>query len=106
MSHKGACGHWFHNRGEERSGGRAVLRFAGCGTLNLFPCPGDQCCGAASAARGIQSVKVIRPDRNEAPIVQKRSARANPGMPDAVIRLALFALVAIAAVVAFVVLRR
>jgi len=38
-------------------------------------------------------VKVIRPEKNEAPMETQRPARAEPGMPPAVIRLALFALV-------------
>ena len=38
-------------------------------------------------------MKVIRPDdRKEAPLEAPRPARASPGMPAAVIRLALFAL--------------
>ena len=43
------------------------------------------------------TVKVIRPGKEEAPIETPRPARAEPGMPAAVIRLALFvvALVAI-----------
>jgi hypothetical protein len=37
------------------------------------------------------SVKVIRPEK-EGPLEAPRPARAAPGMPEAVIRLALFAL--------------
>ena len=37
-------------------------------------------------------MKVIRPDRNEAPLKAPRPARANGGMPPAVIRFALCAL--------------
>jgi hypothetical protein len=47
------------------------------------------------AAWGI-SVKVIRPEKEEAPLVAPRPARVAPGMPAAVIRLAIFA-VALAA---------
>jgi len=50
-------------------------------------------------------VKVIRPEKNEAPMETQRPARANPGMPDAVIRLALFALVLVILGVAFLMLR-
>ncbi len=50
-------------------------------------------------------MKVIRPEKNEAPMETKRPARTNPGMPDAVIRLALFALVMMIAGVAFLFLR-
>jgi len=42
---------------------------------------------------GIVSVKVIRPEDKEAPLEAQRPARTSPGMPAAVIRLALFALV-------------
>ena len=38
-------------------------------------------------------MKVIRPDEKEAPLETQRPARADPGIPDAVIRLALFAVV-------------
>jgi hypothetical protein len=38
-------------------------------------------------------VKVIRPQGQEAPIETPRPARAEPGMPAAVIRLALFVVV-------------
>lgn len=37
-------------------------------------------------------MQVIRPEKEEAPIEIPRPARASPGMPAAVIRLALFAL--------------
>ena len=52
------------------------------------------------------AVKVIRPEKKEAPMETKRPARTNPGMPDAIIRLALFALVLVIVGVAFLLLRR
>jgi len=61
--------------------------------LNLPPFPRDHICGAAFLRPGDRFVKVIRPEKNEAPIETQRPARAEPGMPPAVIRLALFALV-------------
>lgn len=51
-------------------------------------------------------MKVIRPEEREAPIETPRPARTNPGMPDAIIRLALFALVLVIVAVAILLLRR
>lgn len=56
-----------------------------------------------SAAWGI-SVKVIRP-KEEAPLEAPRPARAAPGMPVAVIRLALFVLALAAIGLALLMLR-
>jgi hypothetical protein len=50
-------------------------------------------------------VKVIRPDRKEAPLEAPRPARTAPGMPVAVIRLALFALVIVGIGLALFMLR-
>ena len=50
-------------------------------------------------------MKVIRPEEREAPMESQRPARTNPGMPDAVIRLALFALVMVILGAAFLLLR-
>jgi hypothetical protein len=50
-------------------------------------------------------VKVIRPNESEAPIETPRPARTDPGMPDAVIRLAMFGLVLVMIGVAFLLLR-
>jgi hypothetical protein len=50
-------------------------------------------------------VKVIRPEKKEAPLEAPRPARAAPGMPAAVIRLALFALVLVGIGVALFMLR-
>jgi hypothetical protein len=49
-------------------------------------------------------VKVIRP-KEEAPLEAPRPARAAPGMPAAVIRLALFALALVAIGLALLMLR-
>ena len=69
------------------------------------PCPvARPILGPLFAARGF-AVKVIRPDKNEAPMETQRPARTNPGMPDAVIRLALFALVLVILGFAFLLLR-
>jgi hypothetical protein len=51
-------------------------------------------------------VKVIRPEDKEAPLEAPRPARTSPGMPAAVIRLALFALVLAGIGLALLVLRR
>jgi hypothetical protein len=56
-------------------------------------------------AAGGFAVKVIRPEQKEAPMETQRPARTDPGMPDAVIRLALFALVMMLAGLAFLMLR-
>jgi hypothetical protein len=47
----------------------------------------------------------IRPEEKQAPLETQRPARTDPGMPDAVIRLALFALVLVIAGAAFLLLR-
>jgi hypothetical protein len=73
-------------------------------TLNLPPPPRDHPAGPLFAAGGF-AVKVIRPEQKEAPLETQRPARTNPGMPDAIIRLALFALVLVIAGAAFLLLR-
>ena len=73
--------------------------------MNLPPSPRDQCSGPLFAAGGF-AVKVIRPKEREAPIETPRPARTNPSAPDAIIRLALFALVLVMVAVAFLLLRR
>jgi hypothetical protein len=50
-------------------------------------------------------VKVIRPENKEAPLEAPRPARAAPGMPAAVIRFALFALIVVGIGVALFMLR-
>jgi hypothetical protein len=72
--------------------------------LNLPALPRNQCPGPLFAAGGF-AVKVIRPEQREAPLETQRPARTNPGMPDAIIRLALFALVLVILGMAFLALR-
>ncbi len=50
-------------------------------------------------------MKVIRPEKKEAPLLAPRPARAAPGVPVAVIRLAFFALTLAAIGLALFVLR-
>jgi hypothetical protein len=50
-------------------------------------------------------VKVIRPEKKEAPLEAPRPARAAPGMPAAVIRFAIFALALVAIGLALLMLR-
>jgi len=50
-------------------------------------------------------VKVIRPEEKEAPLETQRPARTSPGMPAAVLRLALFALMLIGVGLALLMLR-
>ena len=50
-------------------------------------------------------MKVIRPEKKEAPLEAPRPARAAPGMPAAVIRFAIFALALAAIGLALLMLR-